>query len=327
MSDKIRVESVGIVYNDDNHNAFTDMCWFSGRIYLAFRNCPDGHTIFDTSKIIVMSSTDGADWREEFSFSVPDRDVRDPHLLAFGDKLFVYTGTWYCEQDHDINRHLGYCAWTDDTEVGSWNGPKHLEGTYGHYIWRAIAHAGRAYLCGRRKREFAHTESTGDGAAITEAAILESKDGFIWRHLGLTQPVHGGETAFHFEEDGTALAVARCDDGTPTQICRSSAPYVDWTQTDLDRQIGGPMLAKWGDLYLVAGRKYGERRSAVTSLYLLDDDSLEEVADLPSGGDTSYPGFVSLSETEGLLSYYSSHEGSGDGTAPSSIYMARLSRG
>jgi len=29
-------------------------------------------------------------------FSVAKRDTRDPHFLVFKDKLFVYTGTWYC---------------------------------------------------------------------------------------------------------------------------------------------------------------------------------------------------------------------------------------
>ena len=48
-------------------------------------------------------------------------------------------------------------------------------------------------------------------------------------------------------------------------------------------------------------------------------DALHEIAELPSGGDNSYPGFVPLSETRGLLSYYSSHEGSGTSLAPSEL--------
>ncbi|HIM55864.1 MAG TPA: hypothetical protein EYM39_04085 [Candidatus Latescibacteria bacterium] len=43
-----------------------------------------------------------------------------------------------------------------------------------------------------------------------------------------------------------------------------------------------------------------------------------DVAELPSGGDNSYPGFIALDGTRGLLSYYSSHEGS------ASIYLAEL---
>jgi hypothetical protein len=64
-----------------------------------------------------------------------------------------------------------------------------------------------------------------------------------------------------------------------------------------------------------------------TTLYWLTNDQLEEITELPSGGDNSYPGFVPLSDTRGLLSFYSSHEGSGSGLPPSAIYLAELRLG
>jgi hypothetical protein len=45
---------------------------------------------------------------------------------------------------------------------------------------------------------------------------------------------------------------------------------------------------------------------------------LHEFAELPSGGDNSYPGFVAITPTKAVMSWYSSHEGK------SSIYMADL---
>ena len=53
-------------------------------------------------------------------FHVKERDTRDPHFLVFRDKLFVYTGTWYSgptalsRSDYDLNKHLGYAAWSED---------------------------------------------------------------------------------------------------------------------------------------------------------------------------------------------------------------------
>jgi hypothetical protein len=64
-----------------------------------------------------------------------------------------------------------------------------------------------------------------------------------------------------------------------------------------------------------------------TMLYWLADDALQEIAELPSGGDNSYPGFVALSDSRALVSYYSSHEGSGSSLAPSAIYLAEISMG
>jgi hypothetical protein len=96
-------------------------------------------------------------------------------------------------------------------------------------------------------------------------------------------------------------------------------------RVNLDRNVGGPLLARWNDRYLVGGRNSIDPTNPTTALYWLVDDHLEEAAELPSGGDNSYPGFVQLGPDRGLLSYYSSHEGSGTHLAPSSIYLAELS--
>jgi hypothetical protein len=59
-------------------------------------------------------------------------------------------------------------------------------------------------------------------------------------------------------------------------------------------------------------------------MYWLVDDRLEEFAELPSGGDTSYPGFVELSPTRALMSWYSSHENDAEGRQRTAIYLADL---
>ena len=325
MSVKLSVDSVRQVYNDGNHNAFTDLCRFGDRVYLTFRSCPDGHMIFASSRIVVLSSADGGEWEEVFSFSVIDRDVRDPHFLVFKGRLFVYTGTWLCklepDEKSDLNDHLGYCAWTDDG--ATWHGPRWLEGTYGHYIWRAAAFDGKAYLCGRRRDAFLRVNQAPEGREGIQSALLESDDGFVWKTAGLFQETHGNETAFLFEDDGSILAVARRSG--PAEICRSKPPYTEWTRTDLDRYIGGPLLVKWNERYLVAGRRATKGEGSRTAIYWLVDDQLEEIAVLPSGGDCSYPGFVALGPDRALFSYYSSHEGSGTALPPSNIYLAELS--
>ena len=59
-------------------------------------------------------------------------------------------------------------------------------------------------------------------------------------------------------------------------------------------------------------------------LSCLIDDQLHDVAELPSGGDNSYPGFVQLSPTRALLSWYSSHERDEQGQPITAIYLADL---
>ena len=328
MSDvpQLCIDSVRPVFGDGNHNAFTDLCRFGDRFYLTFRSCPDGHMVFATSRIVVLASDDAADWEEVFAFSVPERDVRDPHFLVFDSHLFVYTGTWLVPSDdspRDLNDHLGYGARSGDGRT--WDGPWQLEGTYGHYIWRAAAHGGRAYLCGRRRCGFAARCENETSPELIEAGLLASDDGRVWWLAGLFAEQYGNETAFLFEPDGAIVAIARGGPSLPARVCRSQPPYREWSRTDLDRTVGGPLLARWEGHYLVGGRDSLDPENPRTALYWLVDDQLREAVELPSGGDNSYPGFVPLGPGRGLLSFYSSHEGSGTAQAPSTIYLAELS--
>jgi hypothetical protein len=115
--------------------------------------------VFNTASVIVLRSADeGATWQPVHRFSVKDRDTRDPHFLVFKDRLFVYTGTWWSgpgkiePKEYDMNKMLGFAV--SSVDGTKWSEPTMLEGTFGHYIWRAATHGGKAYLCGRRKAGF-----------------------------------------------------------------------------------------------------------------------------------------------------------------------------
>jgi len=320
----VKVTDVRRVFHNGEHNAFTDLIHWKDKYWLTFRSCPDGHMVFPTSRVIVLSSPDTKEWTEEYSFSVPKRDVRDPHFLKFKGKLFIYTGTWYSgdgelpRDQYDLNKHLGYAVWSEDGKT--WNGPFQLEGTYGHYIWKAATHDGKAYLCGRRKKAY----SSGAGETkIVESAMLESDDGLVWKFRSMFQEYRGDETAFLFEKDGSLLAVSRTSGGEPAQLVRSKPPFSEWTRKDFPFYIGGPHLAKWGEHYLVGGRR-NTKDGAKTGLYWLVGDELKSFAILPSGGDNSYPGFVALDDKHGIVSWYSSHEKDSEGKTITAIYMADL---
>ena len=94
----------------------------------------------------------------------------------------------------------------------------------------------------------------------------------------------------------------------------------EWTFTPLPESLGGPdFISMGGGRWLVGGRRRGGD-GARTVLGIWDegeDGGWTDVAVLPSGGDTSYPGFVRRDD-EILVSYYSSHEGR------ASIHLARL---
>jgi hypothetical protein len=326
---QVIVRSIRRAYHNGEHNAFTDLCRFQGQIYLTFRSCPDGHMVHPTASILVLrSKDDGATWDQVHRFSVKDRDTRDPHFLVFRNRLFVFTGTWYsgsgtlAPADYDLNKHLGYAAWSDDGTI--WQSPVLLEGTFGHYIWRAASFDGKAYLCARRKPGF-DVGLRGEGERI-QSLMLESDDGLIWRKRAVFQETAGDETAFLFEGDGSVLAVGRHGGGQNARLLRSRPPYTEWDCKDLGRPMGGPLLTRWGDQTIVGGRKYTKDSGAKTSLYWLLGNALKEFAEFPSGGDNSYPGFVELSAKRALVSYYSSHERDTSGRVITAIYLAELTR-
>lgn len=328
---KVEVTNVRRVFYNGEHNAFTDLVKFHDRYYLTFRSCPDGHMVHSTATTIILASDDLKTWKQVHRFGVPLRDTRDPHFLVFRDRLFVYTGTWYSGEktidpkDYDLNLHLGYAAWSDDGTT--WNSPVMLEGTLGHYVWRAAVgkedgKTERAYLCGRRKRLF-DVRSKGEGPEV-ESAMLESDDGLIWRTRTLFQEVEGDETAFQFDADGSILAIGRRGRGV-AQLLQTKPPYTNWDRRDLDRQVGGPLLTQWNDNWIVGGRKSIGDAGPKTSMYWLGKDGeLREFAELPSGGDCSYPGFLQLSPTGSVMSWYSSHEKDVSGKTITAIYMADL---
>ena len=322
---RVTVASVRRVFHNGEHNAFTDLVRFKGKFYLTFRSCPGGHMVHPTASVIVLTSDDAREWRQVHRFCVKDRDTRDPHFLVFRDKLFVYTGTWYSGpttlaiKDYDLNKHLGYAAWSEDG--AKWHSPIMLDGTFGHYVWRAAAFGDKAYLCGRRKIGF-EVAPRGEGKQV-ESLMLESDDGLIWRKRAVFQEIAGDETAFLFESDGSVLAVGRRG-GAPAQLLRSSPPYTKWTRKDLDRYVGGPLLTKCGNRYLVGGRHTTKEKGPKTSLCWLVGDQLHEFAEFPSGGDNSYPGFVELTPDRALVSYYSSHERDAAGKQITAIYLAEL---
>ena len=320
----VTVSNVRRVYDNGEHNAFTDLVRFKGRFYLAFRSCPEGHGVSPKASIIVLESTDaGKNWEPVHRFAVKNRDTRDPHFLVFKNKLFVITGAWYSgptkPKSYDLNEHLGFASWSADGR--DWMGPQLLEGTYGHYCWRAAVHDGKAYLCARRKKDFAHSPGKAERAFI-ESAMLESDDGLIWRKRTLFQEKDGDETAFLFEPDGTIVGVGRRGRGN-AELLRSSPPYKRWARTDLGRYIGGPLIVRWGERTVVAGRNTVNGKARTRFCWLVGD-ALQDFALLPSGGDTSYPGFIELSPKHALISWYSSHEKDANGKTRTAIYLAEL---
>lgn len=319
------VIAVTKVHDDGRHNAFTDLCRFKGKLYLTFRASPTGHGRATDSTIVVLRSEDdeGSEWRCVHEFNVAGSDVRDPHLVIFKDRLHVHT-TASCCSDIDPERAFGQNqAYVSSTLDGlSWDSPQPMAGTVGWFIWRSAVHDGKAYLTARRiaMGQWQNTKP------VWECCLLASEDFQSWKPISRILENFGAEADMHIASDASMVVLARRKQLLPAMICRSRPPYREWTRHELTRPVAGPRITAWGEQMLVGGRKAlgaGQNRTVISWLI---DEQLVDLIELPSGGDTGYPGFVALNQTQGLLSYYSSHEGSGSKKALSAIYIARLKR-
>ena len=126
------------------------------------------------------------------------------------------------------------------------------------------------------------------------------------------------EAAVLFLENGDMVAVIRRDGNPSTgMIGRAAPPYSDWQLTEMKVRIGGQALCLLPNGTIIMGtREYDPPVKTVVGTVSLDGTFTRHFI-VPSGGDTSYPGFVLEGDTL-WMSYYSSHEGK------SAIYMARI---
>jgi len=156
---------------------------------------------------------------------------------------------------------------------------------------------------------------------------MKSGDGENWE---MVSEIHSGdrndETAMEFLPDGRLLVTARLEGkrswhqgsiDAATLIAVASPPYRNWvkTRSTLTR-LDGPVLFSTGGKIYAAGRYdpmgydplygmsslLGKKR---TALYRVEPRRLVRISDLPSCGDTSYPGVV-IRGGELYVSYYTS---------------------
>jgi hypothetical protein len=296
-----RVQVVRI-WDQAPHNAFTDLVRFQGRWFCVFRegkdhNSPDG-------ALRVITSADGVKWESAALISSNNSDLRDPKITVTPDRQLMLCAA---EALHDRSKQSYQSLVWFSKDGKTWS-ERHPIGDPDFWLWRVTWHKGIAY-------------SIGYGCGKDQSIRLyTSKDGKKFDTLveRLFDVGYPNETSIVFDGD-TAYCLLRRD-GNPSSALLgvSQPPYKKWEWKDLKVQIGGPHLIHLSNGRWVAAVRLYDKKVR-TSLCWIDPEEgkLTEFLELPSGGDTSYPGLV---EYQGQLwvSYYSSHEGK------TSIYLAKV---
>lgn len=296
------IVSVRRVWDEANHNAFTDLVRFRDRWFLAFRE-GQGHVSPDGA-LRVLASRDGETWTSAARITSADGDLRDPKLSVTPDGRLMLAGASALRPPSKV-KHQSFVWLSEDGE--GWSEP-HPVGDPNYWVWRPAWHEGTGYAVGYSTVE-PHTTRLYIGKDGQAEALVPT----------LFDRGFPNEAALAWLPDDEALCLLRRD-GSPNtnQLGRSKPPYTEWTWKDLGVHLGGPAMLRLPDGRIVAGGRLHAPKAHM-ALCWLDPDagSLAEFLPLPSGGDCSYPGLVLH---DGLLwvSYYSSHEGK------TSIYLARV---
>ncbi|MGI9456451.1 MAG: hypothetical protein ACR2NU_07805, partial [Aeoliella sp.] len=300
-----RVVDVQKIWDRAPHNAFTDLVRWQDKWYCAFRE-GKGHA-GDVGKLRVIVSEDGSQWQSAGLLELEDYDLRDAALsVTPDDQLMVLGGA---QQNVDGQRSTGTFV-SFANQAGQFTQPE-IVVPLGRWLWRVTWHEGKAYGV---------SYATPDGKP--SSSLLVTADGKKYEEL---QPQLLGEgewpteARIRFTDEGTAYCLHRRDgEGNTAYLGSSEPPYVQWKWSDLGIRFGGPNFIQIpSGHWIAAGRLYDD--GARTSLTFIDvqERKMTPLVDLPSGGDTSYPGMV-WHDDQLWVSYYASHEGK------TSIYMARI---
>lgn len=310
--------SVERIWGDGTkHCAFTSIEKFNGAYYCTFREA-ESH-IFDSQgnaegKIRILRSEDGRNWEPLPLIGKQGIDLRDPKLSVMPDgRLMIIVGgsiyrnrTLQGCQPQVIFSHDGR-TFTDPIPVKIDNS----DSTGFDWLWRVTWHQGVGYTISYGKAE-------GGKRALT---LYATEEGINYKKITDFQiPGYPNEATIRILPSGEMTALLRRDGDSPSAYWGvSRAPYTEWEWRDIGCHIGGPDYITLDDKRIVAGGRTHLTSAPKTSLFRSKGDGrFEHVMVLPSGGDTSYPGFIVVGN-ELWVSYYSTHE-----TSKAAVYLAKI---
>jgi len=289
------------IHSDGKHNAFTGICRHDEKVYVCFRSGVDHMTPGSTIKVIASSDLESWSVAAEKGAVGETIDNRDPKVVSFKGRLFVYYPQITREGRGEGGREPKGMVFISE-DGASFSDPQEVRGlSENMWLWWFKPRQGVLY---------------GAGYSGSRRLLARSDDGLTWEEL-VDLPVEAGnEVSFDFDPDGTLWALVREDShGSIPTVCVLKPPY-DRVERKfrLPMQLKGPMLKRLpGGSAIICrqwDQRHGHKRNTRTDLFWLpDDDPVPRfVSTLPSGGDTSYAGWLDLEPGRAVVSYYSSHE-------------------
>ncbi len=306
------------IWDSAPHNAFTDLVRYKGAFYCTFResksHVPKGRQ--ENGKIRVLKSPDGNSWKSIALLKNEQFDLRDPKISITPDNrlMVIMGGSDYTTGIlGDRLTHVSFSRngkeFTEPQPVEIEPGVKTPYDWIWRVTWKGETGYGVVYQTNQPDGEFA-------------IQLLKTTDGIRYERVSkLDVKGKPNESSIHFEGDRMYIVVRREGQGTNGLMGVSNPPYHDWAWIDLGMKVGGPEFLFTASGQIILGTRLylpAEQGGTKTGLVFMNSAGLKDhIVELPSGGDTSYPGMV-LYRDNLYVSYYSSHENR------TSIYLATI---
>ena len=309
--------SIEKIWDNGNHCAFTSLIKFNGKYYCSFREA-DSH-VFDKEgnaegKVRIIASDDGSNWESVALMYKATFDLRDPKLsiTADGRLMVIMGGSIY--KNKVLEGRIPHVSFSSNGKNFSEPEPVNLDlqaknGT--DWLWRVTWDDKTGYGVN-------YSLNNADEAVIN---LVNTTDGVNYQLVSnLDVPDFPNESTVRIMPDKRMFIMVRRERGDQCGYWGvSNPPYKDWKWTKMEMRLGGPDFIQMGDNIIAGTRSHYIPSSPKTVLLKGDENGkFQEAFVFPSGGDTSYPGFI----IEGdylWISYYSTHE-----TEKASVYLAKL---
>jgi hypothetical protein len=307
------------IWDKAPHSAFTDLIHYNGNFYCVFRegvnHVPHRLNVDEDGKIRVLISGDGDSWKSFALLSKKGYDLRDPKLSVTSDGklMLLFGGSIYKGKElSGCQTHVSFLG----SNGNNFSKPrpvkidKQIKSSF-DWLWRVTWHNDDGYGVIYSK----------DSQQGNNLYLVKTKNGIRYSLVSELN-VNGfpNEATVHVQpDDNEMLILLRRDAGDcKGYMGYSSPPYQEWGWNDLGMRLGGPNLIPLNSSTFIMGSRIYGQEGTLTGIFLTTKTGPpKKIIELPSGGDTSYPGLLIYNNIL-WISYYSSHEGK------TQIYLAKI---
>ena len=278
-----------IVISSINHLAFPDLLFYNNIWYLTFRES-DAHVKGSFSKIKVLKSFDFKNWTEINSYELTGFDLRDPKLSynELTDNIYLHIPATNTSGVYGVIRKNFIVEFNKHNLQFLSDSLRHtikLPDKYPNdWLWRPVWHEGILFAAGYKQGNLRFYKYENYNKPPLIFSYLEGNG--------------SSEATLNFNNDKIYTLVRRGVDayfGTGLLIdvmkfdSLSSILNFEWTSLPFP-ELGGPNVVIYNDKAFIGGRT-PEYKTAIIN-YSISKNEIENIEELYSFGDNSYPGMV-----------------------------------